>query len=276
MNTILVPTDFSPSAENALRVAALIARHANAELYLLHSVKTDVDWDKLPVDKRANYPETQSSIIWAEDLMAREVKKPMLKGLTVHTNITFGSPYEKIVQFATKKINADLIVMGSHGPDEPDELFIGSNAQKTLRFAHCPVLTVKKSFSGKSFRKIVFASDFEENVTGPFNKILEVARALKAKMEIVFINTPSDFKDNSSINQIMDAFIAKYPDVKFTKSVYNDYLPDKGILHYSMETQPDMISLVTHGKRHIPHYLLGVTETLVYHSEIPVMSMNIK
>ena len=276
MNTILVPTDFSPSADNALRVAALIARNTKADIYLLHSVKTAVDWDKLPVEKRENYPETQANIIWAEELMLKEVKKPILKDLTVHTNISYGSPYEKIVHFANKKINADLIVMGSHGPDEPNELFIGSNAQKTLRLAHCPVLTVKRSFDGKAFKKIVFASDFEENVSDAFKKILEVTRALKAKMEIVFINTPSDFKNNPSINKMMDAFIAKYPDMQFRKAVYNDYLPDKGILHYSMEARPDMITLVTHGKRHIPHYLLGVTETLVYHSDIPVMSMNIK
>lgn len=276
MNTILVPTDFSTSAANALRVAASIARSANAELHLLHSVKTNIDWTHLPADKRTQYPETMANIEKAEKLLEKESWKTLLKGLKIHTHLAFGSPYEQIVNFANKKVKADLVVMGSHGPDEPDELFIGSNAQKTLRLAHCPVLTIKKSFKGKVFKKILFASDFEENISDSFAKLLEVVRVMKAKMEVVFINTPSDFKDNPTINKIMDKFIVKYPDVKFSKAVYNHYLPDKGILHYSKESKPDMISLITHGKRHIPHYLLGVTETLVYHSDVPVMSVNIR
>jgi uncharacterized membrane protein YkgB len=103
-----------------------------------------------------------------------------------------------------------------------------------------------------------------------------VARVVNAKIEIVFINTPDDFKDEMTINETMDKFIAKYPEVKFSKAVYNHELPDRGILNYSLKSKPDMISLVTHGNRHIPHYLLGVTETLIYHSSFPVLSMNIK
>lgn len=276
MKTILIPTDFSPSANNALRVASLIAKQAKAEIHLLHSVKTDIDWAHLPIDKRSLYPETLANIERAEQLLEKESWKPVLKGLKIHTHLVTGNTYEQILHFANKKIKADLVVMGSHGPDEPSELFIGSNAQKTMRMAQCPVLTVKKSFKGKTFKKILFASDFAENVSPSFEKILDLAKAVNAKIEIVFINTPADFKDDNTINQIMDKFIARYPGVKFTKAVYNHQMPDRGILNYSLVSKPDMISLVTHGNRHIPHYLLGVTETLVYHSNFPVLSMNIK
>ncbi|CAD5252862.1 MULTISPECIES: universal stress protein [unclassified Imperialibacter] len=276
MKTILIPTDFSSSANNALRVAALIARQAKAEIHLLHSVRTNIDWAHLPIEKRASYPETLANIEKAESQLEKESWKPLLKGLKIHTHLVTGNTYEQIVHFANKKVKADLVVMGSHGPDEPKELFIGSNAQKTMRMAQCPVLTVKKNFKGKTFKKILFASDFAENVNASFEKILDVAKAVKAKIEMVFINTPTDFKNDDNINQIMDRFIAKYPGVKFSKAVYNHQLPDRGILNYSLTSKPDMISLVTHGNRHIPHYLLGVTETLVYHSDFPVLSMNIK
>jgi nucleotide-binding universal stress UspA family protein len=276
MKTILIPTDFSPSANNALRVAALIARQADAEVHLLHSVKTDIDWAHLPIEKRAAYPDTLLKLEKAEKQLEIESWKPLLKGLKIHTHITSGNTYEQIVNFANKKVRADLVVMGSHGPDEPNELFIGSNAQKTMRMAHCPVLTVKKSFKGRTFKKILFASDFAENINDSFKKILEVARVVKAKIEIVFISKPDDNKDEKTINEAMDKFISKYPDVKFSKAVYNHELPDRGILNYSLTSKPDMISLVTHGNRHIPHYLLGVTETLIYHSSFPVLSMNIK
>lgn len=276
MNTILVPTDFSTSAGNALAVAASIARRAGSDIHLLHSVRTSIDWVHLPVDKRADYPETLEAIEKAESLLEKEVKNAVLKGIKVTTHLAYGSPHEQILLFANKKVKADLIVMGAHGPDEPDELFIGSNAQKTLRLAHCPVLTVKKGFKNKAIKKILFASDFEENVSAAFDKILVVARAMKATVELVFINTPTDFKDDPAIEAIMDKFIAKYPGVKFSKAVYNYHMPDKGILLYSQQANPDLISLVTHGRKHIPHYLLGVTESLVYHSSIPVMSMNIK
>jgi len=276
MKTILVPTDFSPCAGNALRVAAIIAKSAKAELHLLHSVRTNIDWEHLPLEKRSNYPETMANIEAAEKLLAKESKKAILKGIKVTADLTFGSAHEQILKWANKKLKPDLIVMGSHGPDEPGEVFIGSNAQKTLRFSHCPVLTVKNSFKGVTLGKVVFASNFEENINEPFSRVLEVVKAIKGKIELVFVNTPSNFKDTPSINKAMDKFVSKYKDIVFERSVYNHFMPGQGILEYCKDAKPEMISLVTHGKRHIPHYLLGVAETLVYHSNTPVLSVNIR
>ncbi len=276
MNTILVPTDFSPCAANALRVAALIARKSNAEIHLLHSVQTDIDWTHLPVDKRSHYPEILAKLDTAEKHLENEQWKSVLKGLKIHTHLSCGIIYDEIVHFANKKIKADLIVMGSHGRDEPNEIFIGSNTQKTIRLANCPVLTIKKSFKGRTFKKILFASDFSEKMNEPFRKIQDVATAVSAKIEIVFVHTPNEIRSDEAIQQVIDSFITRYPDIKFSKAIQDNEMPEKGILDYSQLAKPDMISLLTHGNRHVPHYLLGVTETLAYHSSYPVLSMNIK
>ena len=123
MKTILIPTDFSSSANNALRVAALIARQAKAEIHLLHSVRTNIDWAHLPIEKRGSYPETLANIEKAESQLEKESWKPLLKGLKIHTHLVTGNTFEQIIHFANKKVKADLVVMGSHGPDEPKELY---------------------------------------------------------------------------------------------------------------------------------------------------------
>ena len=65
------------------------------------------------------------------------------KGISVRTLVRTGSPYQEIVDLATDE-RADLVAMGTHGRSGVSRLLLGSVADRVIRLAPCPVLTVRK------------------------------------------------------------------------------------------------------------------------------------
>jgi nucleotide-binding universal stress UspA family protein len=274
MKTILVPTDFSTCSLQALRTAVQLAKITGANIVIQHNVYTETKWESLPSSRQVDYPETMSRITEAENRMNLLMTREFLKKINVADVITFGTAYEEIVSKA-KKLKADLILMGSHGNEVSDRYFIGSTVQKVLREATCPVMTIQNNYNPGNWRKLVFATDFYKDTYKPFEKIKKLALEVNAVVYLTFINRPTDFKDTRAINRMMDSFIARYPDVKFKKVIYNHEEAAEGILQFVEDYPMDWIALITRRHATKPQYAIGHTETLAFRSEIPVLSINI-
>jgi len=151
--TLIVPHDFSPSADRALVEAAALARHHGAKLVLIHITQLPPGFNasSLIADPRAEGGEGGEMI--RVDAYARinaTVKLDALAdplradGVEVETRAAIGEIDEEILE-AAKDCAADLIVMGTHGRRGLAHLFLGSMASKVLRQASIPVLTVRLS-----------------------------------------------------------------------------------------------------------------------------------
>lgn len=144
LKRILVPTDFSEYSEAAIHMALSLAKRFESEIYFLnvcppeftfHSgIKTGVHKEEKIEEKE----EQKKHRAFLEDFM----KKFNLNGLRVNYLVKFGPPFLEII-IAAKEIKADLIVMGTHGKTGIIQAMIGSVAEKVVRKAPCPVLTVK-------------------------------------------------------------------------------------------------------------------------------------
>jgi universal stress protein A len=137
---ILCGTDFSDTAEAAWEVAGELARIHQAELVLVHA------FVELPV-----YPEVavttiqrvwQEQRVWVEQQLAERVEAATRRGLAARYLLRTGSAAEEVVRVATDEA-ADLVVVGTHGRTGVDRLLVGSVAERIVRLAPCPVLTVK-------------------------------------------------------------------------------------------------------------------------------------
>ncbi len=139
---ILVPVDFSPDSRNALQYAADLAAVFRAGIVTLHVVE--------PVYVAEPYlgvaPEVgillDEQVRNAKAVLARLATDLKKKGQRIRTMVTAGPPALLIVDVA-KDVRADLIVMGTHGRTGLAHLLIGSVAEKVVRTAQCPVLTVR-------------------------------------------------------------------------------------------------------------------------------------
>lgn len=141
MRRILFPTDFSEAAESAEREAARLAGASGAELVLLHVASEAPLWgETLYTAKVRDVFESQRR--WAEDALAVRVAALAAAGVPARAVVRSGVAWEEIVRTAADE-QADMIVIGTHGRTGLERIFLGSVAERVLRQAPCPVLTVR-------------------------------------------------------------------------------------------------------------------------------------
>jgi nucleotide-binding universal stress UspA family protein len=136
--TILHPTDFSPSADEALRIACSLARESGAKLILLHVAQRPVSSVAgMPVP-----PPPPPIVDWSGLKAELDAAAAGIKDVSVVTRLVEGEPASTIVDLV-RETGTDLIVIGSHGRTGLGRLLMGSVAEHVVRKADCPVLTVK-------------------------------------------------------------------------------------------------------------------------------------
>ncbi len=137
IGTILHPTDFSKSAEQAFQFACALARDYNARLIVLHVARRPIVAPVMGVVP----PEP---VVYEEELTARlhqlQLDHPTLK---LETRLLLVSDPAAEILRISQESGADLIVMGTHGRTGLGHLLLGSIAEKVLRQAPCPVVTVR-------------------------------------------------------------------------------------------------------------------------------------
>ncbi len=275
MKKILVPVDFSISAHATVKVAASLAKTLKSKIHLLHVVLAPSEWNKMSVATQQKFPDVETRIMDATIKMENLSREKFFNGLDVTHAVQTGQATEKIIDYATaQKIN--LIVMGAHGAGDTDALFVGSTAQRVIRLSPCPVISVKKNQDLSKIKQILFVSDFEEDIAKALDGTIELALLFKAKLELAYINTPAKFKDTDSIEKAMNLALPKEPSIKITTSIYNYYERDKGILNIIDRINPQLVAMVTHGRKSKPLYQISVTDTLLFHSKVPILSFILK
>jgi nucleotide-binding universal stress UspA family protein len=142
IKTILFPTDFSNGARAAMDHAISLAKDYQAKLILLYVIQdiSIAEWYIPSSISAGELVEDMQKSAWLEmDKWIAEVSKQVSD---VEKMIVRGVPFVEIIQTA-KERNADLIVIGTHGRTGIDHMLFGSTAEKVVRKAACPVLTVR-------------------------------------------------------------------------------------------------------------------------------------
>lgn len=274
MKRILVPTDFSKHADYALRVAAQIAKKNNSEIYLLHMLELPHQASDA-VSSGSAIPQIMYFKDMAIDKLDALMESDFLEGINVSEIIQFEKAFDGIMEIS-KKNNVDLIIMGSHGASGYEEMFIGSNAEKVVRTSDVPVLVIKNETGDFKADKVVFASDFSEEIKKPFAKLVEFATIFNSHLDLVMINTPNSFKSTAVAEKIMSEFLEGTNFKNYSTHIYNDVNVEKGILNYSSSVDADLIGMCTHGRTGFSHFFNGsISEDLVNHTVRPVITFKI-
>lgn len=274
MKRILIPTDFSKYSEEALKVAAQIARKHNSEIILLHMLELPIQAN-IAIGEGKNIPEIMFYKNKAISNLEKLMDSGYLKGINVSEAIEFKKVPEGILD-ASEKNNADLIVMGSHGTSGFDELLVGSNAEKVVRFSKIPVLVVKKEAKEFKARNFVFASDFSKETRKPFRKMIEFAKIFDSNLFLVMICTPNSFKTTYDAEKIMHGFIANFNIENYSSHIYNDTNIENGIINFANSVDADLIGICTHGRTGLAHFFNGsISEDLVNHVVRPIITFKI-
>jgi len=137
VRTILHPTDFSPRSDYAFRMACSLARDHGGKVIVLHVATPAPVVTSDGVINQWNYAD------YTEQLWPALNRMKAAEGdVAIERRLEIGEPASTILDMA-KELNADMIVMGTHGKRGLERLLLGSVAEQVLRRAECPVLTVK-------------------------------------------------------------------------------------------------------------------------------------
>ena len=282
MNKILVPTDFSAEAENATEVARILAKNFSAEIMFLHTIELSsaesINTSGAPsnFDSVADAMFIHESIKSSKKEMDRLYEVTKFQGLKASQETKLGSPFQHIYD-AIENGGIDFVVMGTKGATGLSEILIGSNTEKVVRRAKCPVLSVKEVADESAFKDIVYATEMGDHEAPVVDCIQDFQRAFNSTVHVVWINTPNNFKSDRVTMALLRDFVAKHGLVDYTISVFNDVVEEDGIIHFADEVGAGMIAMGTSSHTGLSRIIRGsIAEDIVNHAKRPVLTMSMK
>jgi nucleotide-binding universal stress UspA family protein len=281
MKKILVPVDFSQNSLDALHIGAAIAQKTGAALEILHvnlltvaaplsefGVATEYGVDD------QQYKETAKTAL--QNLRNEVLGTKGQEKLKVSTRLEDGHLYA-CVRDVAKEDGADLVVIGTKGASGLTEFLIGSNTEKVIRTAPCPVLTVPSGVRSLDPKVVLMTSTLKGDQKRVFEYLAQWQKVFDFRVKVMYINNPANLPTDGSAeaekNRLSEASGLKNTDVIVTEVTLSE---EEAILYAADTYDADMIVMGTHQRRGISHFLFGsLTENTVNHSNTPVLAIPI-
>lgn len=149
---VLVPIDFSDYSKSALKYAVNFAKTFNAEIILVYVVEPVIYPPDFSMGQIAMPSITTEWDDRAKDELQKLAKSEINEIANVKTIIKTGKPFVEIIETA-KEENIDLIIIATHGHSGVEHILFGSTAEKVVRKAPCPVLTLREPIKGFDYKE---------------------------------------------------------------------------------------------------------------------------
>jgi len=255
-------------------MAAKIAEKSGSTVYLLHMIDLPTGIIDMGAGSNFSIPESMLYLRKVKEKIIEFKDKFFLETTEVHHSIRFQNPHQGILKYADK-IDADLIIMGSKGHSDFEEILIGSNTEKVVRTSTRPVIVVKKDSKKFKMKNLVFASSFKkEDKKEVFRKFLDFANQFNSKIQLLKVNTPSNFESTRDAKVKIQEFIKDFQLPKHAINIYNDVSIEKGILNFSRDINADLIALSTNDRSGLSHlFSASVTKKLSKKALKPMLTI---
>jgi len=276
MNTIVVPTDFSDYADHAVALSVELGRLTGANVDVIHAVPATDDW----FFSSANDDEAVSG----NDQLMNEAKArlqeiedtPAYEDVALTTHLYNETIHQAILEHVNDQ-QADILIMGTHGRSGFSKYFLGATTQKVMRLVNCPVVTTKGVTRIADLQKLLFVSDFEEDVAGVFRQIKTITTSIGGSVDILTVLTPlaeadqpvnTDHFANIDKNEYQNAYILH---------IHPYQTLEDGVLAFANDNGYGAIALGTHARRGVKQLLHweSIAENLANHSSYPVITSRI-
>jgi nucleotide-binding universal stress UspA family protein len=274
---ILVPIGFTNQSIIALQQAVVVAKHTDSELFLLSVVEMPTAIQKIFSDYEEKQKQFKEKL--RENLL--DLSSKYCDGVkNVKCMVTSGKIYEEIIDVADS-INANLIVMGTDGtPKEIKKKFIGSNANKVVRSAPCPVITIKGKSVSTSCEVIALPLDLNKETREKVTYAIQYARLFNSLIKVFSVSYDNDDdsiknKLNRNLSQVNDFISSKGISCsKDLLEISTSASFSGSIVKYTEDINADLIMIMTKGEDNLDLNFLGSNaRKLINKSDIPVMSI---
>jgi len=274
MKKILVPCDFSGTAAQAFDLAVEIATKNKGEVMVMHAIEFAPAYETSFVAQ----PYVYNAALQEElEKDAQKNFEELIRSHNVDTDavtISFYTDHGPLTETATQFIedhSIDLVVMGTHGATGLKEFFVGSNAEKIVRFSHVPVLAIKSPVALESLRSIVLPTLPDLSHHHFVARVKELQNFLQAQLHVLYVNTPVNYRPEKDIRAELHTFAEYYHFERCTINVITSTDEPAGIISFTHDARADMIAMATHGRKGLAHFFSGsIAEDVVNHVDCPI------
>lgn len=271
INRILVPTDFSEPAENALHYAITLAQMTDASINLLHVYNVPVVDPYMPSDTmEVLLKEVRESAEKSMKELLGKVDFPKISGECVLGFVT-----DDTAQYADDK-QMDMIVMGTTGASGVKEVLFGSNASGLMARAHIKVLAVPANYDPNiKPKRICYASDFTGNEEIRCLVFADLAKAWNCDLDILHVVSDEPVYTQEPADRLFAKLHQKinYDRMQFEEINSNDVT--SAIETYVQTTGADILGMALH-RRNLFERLFHKSKTkeIAHHAKIPLLSLH--
>jgi nucleotide-binding universal stress UspA family protein len=274
MRRILLPTDFSENALNAIRYAVQLFKNTSCEFYLLHTY-TPAAYNVGSMADSYSALELQKVTRQNAERSMDEVEKTIrseFKTTNHHFEklITFNLLIHEIEDIVAEK-GIDLIIMGTQGATGAQEVFLGTHTMYTIKKVKCPVIAVPSGFGYEAPKEILFPTDFKLSKGNPYlSFIREISDLHSARLNILnaYYGEPLD-EDQKEIKAYLDGYFKDNAHL-FHIAENTDVLG--AIEKFQLKNKINLLIMI-HNRHNFFENLLfkPVINQLVYHTNIPFL-----
>ena len=293
---ILCPLDFSEFSRHAFVRAAAIARAHGATITALHVVPVRLPVAPLPLEAVSLVPPrlTPDQLARARVELAEFARLDSAVAVPIECDVIEAPAIHEEIVAQAARLHADLIVLGTHGRSGFQRLFLGSVAEKVVRLALAPVLTVGAAADGSagSFTRIVCGIDFSDCSFAALGYALAIAAGSDTEVTAVnviewtpigydpLVGPPTDLAgyrmsaEASARKRLRKAVANAHPADVPVHQIVTSGKPHHELLRVAKETQADLIVLGMHGRNPIDRLFFGSTaEPVLRQAECPVLTV---
>ena len=286
--TVLVATDFSPTAEAAIEWGAELARTRGGRLVLVHALDLHgplSDFLPSPPDLDEHF---QGAAVERLEELATGLRG---RGVEVATRLEIGVASQAVVK-AAAEVSPDLLVQGSRGLTGVAHLILGSTAQRIVQHAPCPVLTVHPGDRERHpvLRHVLVPTDFSHDAEGAARLARSLLPADGPRLTLLHAyHLPVEYTAYGTIptslpfqrdvaavaeEKLQAAAAALQGDGVVVETLAREGYPPEVIVESARELNADVIAMGTHGRTGLRHLLLGSNaERVIGHAPCPVLTV---
>lgn len=277
MKTILVPTDFSLSADSAIHYVLKTPSLVAVQLILYHCfIPFESGFYPLTLSDKENL---DTNRILTDRINA--IKDSILKknaNLSISTHVDQGPQGVRILEFCKKK-KVDLIIMGTTGASGLKEKLIGSFTAEVITEAACPVLAIPEKYKFKLPKNITYATNYGKKDKKVIQSLLELNLISNPQINMLHIDWGINFfTADEDYEKYKKTIEMQFKDFSFTFNHVVGKNVEKTLLEEILISKTDILVMNPLKRKGIWNRIFhkSVTKKIAYHINIPLLSIPIK
>lgn len=279
MKSILVPTDLSENAANAVAYALQFSKDTNVPLVFLHATRPMIDMPDVSMEfyDPIIYSDEKEQIQFVQnhlELVANQIGISLLE-INYSIKLKIGFAVDEIITASNKK-SIDLIMMGTNGASGIDKFILGSITASVIKKSSKPVFAIPNGYQYSKLNKIVFATDYEGiSNKKTLNPLFDIASLFDSKI-LMFHAIEAKEPIAAYIEELQVWKAEKnFLHVKHTNSIANCENIAEGIIDFATENESDVIAIIPHTYPFFKKLLhKSVSKQVAFESKIPILALH--